>query len=275
MLERERPFFPSEGSAADSRSLREQVTTGAARTLREMVSAIFVATQADGALGRGWVFVSAVAQVARLMLGLCVQARQFLQLMAARACGNARDSGRPMRAMAGSTTGAQLAMSALLLGAVAIRAGLLCGQADVRLVAIGANLVPLGRGLLFGRVATRANFCLLSGVGLVAANAAGMAGFDQARFTLVAVVATDFVGFRLVRQALVATGARLVTFVERDLLHARLVAPRTGRDVAQRELETVRFVAAGAGGGAVRAVIGRRKLVARSAASNLHAFGGA
>jgi hypothetical protein len=35
-----------------------------------MIGAIFVATQANGALGRGRIFVPAVAQGAGLMLGL-------------------------------------------------------------------------------------------------------------------------------------------------------------------------------------------------------------
>ena len=104
-------------------------------------------------------------------------------------------------------------MSALLLGAVAIRASFLCGQADVGLVAIGANLVPFGRGLLFGSVATSASFGLFSGMRFVAANAASVAGFDEARFALVAVVATDFVRLGRVRQTLVATGARLMPLV--------------------------------------------------------------
>jgi nitrogen regulatory protein PII len=37
-----------------------------------MIGAIFMATQANGALGRGRIFVPAVAQAARLMLGLRV-----------------------------------------------------------------------------------------------------------------------------------------------------------------------------------------------------------
>ena len=39
----------------------EQMTTGTARTLGKMVGAVLVATQADRALGRGRIFVPAVA----------------------------------------------------------------------------------------------------------------------------------------------------------------------------------------------------------------------
>lgn len=154
------------------------MATGAARALGEMIRAILVATQADGALRCGRVVVTAVAQIARLVFRFCVQAWQVLYLMAGRAGRHAGNSGRAVRAMTGSTTGAELAMSALLLGAVAIRAGLLHGQADVGLVAIGAHLVALGRGLLFGSVARAASFGLLSGMRLMAADATRMAGFD-------------------------------------------------------------------------------------------------
>lgn len=177
--------------------------------------------------------------------------------------------------MAGSTTGAQLTVGAFLLGTMAIRAGFPRGQPDMRLVAVHACLVPLGGGLLFGRVATPAGFCLLSGVGLMAADAARMAGFDLARFALVAVIATDLVLLGGMRQPLVAAGTRLVALVQGDLLDPRLVAALARRHVAQRELESVRLVAAGARGGAVRPMVGRREFVTRRASANLDALGGA
>jgi len=92
-----------------------------------VVGAIFVTAEADGALRSRRIFVTAVAQVARLMLGLGMQARELLYLVAAGARRHARDSGRPVRAMAGLATGDQLAVGALLLGAVAIRASLFDG----------------------------------------------------------------------------------------------------------------------------------------------------
>ena len=148
------------------------------------------------------------------MLGLGMQAWELLQLVAAGAGRDARDTRGPVRAMAGPATGAQLAMRALLLRAVTIRASLLRGQADVRFMATAADLVPFGRALLLGSVTATASDCLLSGMRLVTTDAAGVAGFDQPRFTLVALATADFVRLRLVRQALVATRARLVPFIE-------------------------------------------------------------
>lgn len=116
--------------------------------------------------------------------------------------------------MASPTTGAQLPVCTLLLRAVAIRTSFLHGQAHVGLVARGANLVPFGRALLFGGVASTAGFCLLSRVRLVAANAERVAGFDEACFTLMAVFATDLGLLGFVRQSLVTPSARLMAFVQ-------------------------------------------------------------
>src|SRR6478609_5743599 len=113
-----------------SRTFREQVTTRTARTLREVSGAIFVAAEADGALRSRRIFVTAVAQVARLMFGLSMQPWELLHLVAAGARRHAGDSGGSVRAMAGLATGAQLAVGALLLGAVTIRAGLFDGQSS-------------------------------------------------------------------------------------------------------------------------------------------------
>ena len=75
------------------------------------------------------------------------------------------------------------------------------------------------------------------------------------------------------RQPVMAPGTRLVSLVERDLLDARRVARLTRRHVAQRELELVRLVAAGAGGRTVRAVIRLGELVTRSASADLNGLG--
>jgi hypothetical protein len=77
----------------------------------------------------------------------------------------------------------------------------------------------------------------------------------------VAVVTADLVGLRLVRQTSVAALTRLMAFVQRGLVDARLVTTGASHDARERQLETMRFVAAGAGGAAVRAVIRVGKLV--------------
>lgn len=219
--------------------------------------------------------MTGVTQVARPMLLLGVKAGQLFHLMAGRARRNARDSRRSMRTMTSATTAAQLAVRALLLGAVAIRTGLERGQPRVRLMAIGASLVPLRRGLLFGAMTTAAGGRKLARVRLVTADATRMALLDEPRFALMTVIAPDFVRLGVMGQALVAVGAGLVALVERNLLDARRVAALARCDVAQRELETVRFVAARAGRLRVRAVIGGRDLVARRACANVHRLGGA
>lgn len=210
--------------------------------------------------------------IARLVLRFRMQPRQRLLLMATRASGHARNSVGAMRSVAGLTTSAQLAMCALLLGTVAIRTSLLCRQTDVGLVAVAADLMAFRRALLLGAVTAAAGDGLLSGMRLMAADAASVARFHQTRLALMAVVATHFVRLRLVRQSLMATNASLVPVIERDLLHARLVAPLAGRDVTQRELEAVRLVAARARGGAVRPVIGGSELMTGRASVNLDAF---
>ncbi len=85
----------------------------------------------------------------------------------------------------------------------------------------------------------------------------------------------DLVGLRMMRQPLVAARAGLVALVQRDLLDARPVTTCTRRRqrIAQRELELVGLVATGAGGSAVRAVIGGRELVTRSAGAHLDGGG--
>ena len=105
-----------------SRALGEQMAARAARALWEVIGSIFVATEADGALRSRRIFVTAVAQIARLVLGLGVQARKLLYLVTS---GAGRNAGRPRRAVgtvAGQATGAELSMSALLLGAMAVGA---------------------------------------------------------------------------------------------------------------------------------------------------------
>ena len=82
---------------------------------------------------------------------------------------------------------------------MAIRAGFLRRQARVGLMTIGAHLVPLRRALLFGTMTAGARSSLFSGVRLMAADAARVTCFDQPRLTLVAVIAADFVVFRMVR----------------------------------------------------------------------------
>jgi len=240
-----------------------------------MVSAVLVATEANRAFRSGGIVVTAVTQVARPMLLFGVQARELFHLMACRARGHARDARRPVGAMTGAAAGTQLPVWALLLRAMAIRTSLEHGKPRVRLVTIRANLMPLRRGLLFGAVTTTAGRCLFAGVGFVTADAARMALFDEPCFTLMAVVAADFVGLGVMRQALVAVAAGLVPLVERDLLHARRVAPLARRDVAQRELETVRFVATRACGLGVCPMIGGHKLVTRCAGANVYRFRGA
>ena len=68
--------------------------------------------------------------------------------------------------------------------------------------------------------------------------------------------------------------ARLVPQVPRHLLDAHRVTASTGHDIAERELESVRLVARGAGGALVRAVIGFCELVTRRAGAYRHAAGG-
>src|SRR6478735_745030 len=85
--------------------------------------------------------------------------------------------------------------------------------------------------------------------------------------------AGDLLRLWAMRQPVVTTGTRLVPLVQRHLLDARRMTRLTRRHVAQRELERMRLVAAGAGRRAVRAVIGRRELVTRAASADLHAFG--
>jgi hypothetical protein len=67
----------------------------------------------------------------------------------------------------------------------------------------------------------------------------------------------------------VAPGTYLVSLVRRHLLDALLVAPATRLHVAERERESVRFVATGASGAAMRGVIGSRKSMTRAARSHL------
>ena len=90
-----------------------------------MIGSIFMASEADGALRGGRIFVTAVAQVARLMLRLCMQARKLLELMTGRAGRHASGARRAVGTVAGQTTRAELAMRALLLGAMAVGASFL------------------------------------------------------------------------------------------------------------------------------------------------------
>jgi hypothetical protein len=98
------------------------VTAGAAGALGEMVGAIFVAADADLALGRSGIFVAGVTGRARAVLGLRVEAGKLLDLVTGRAGRHAGHSRWTVRAMTGHTAGAELPVGALLLGAVAIGA---------------------------------------------------------------------------------------------------------------------------------------------------------
>lgn len=164
-----------------------------------MLGSVFVAAETNGALRSGRIFVATVAEVARLVLWLCVQARKLCELMAARAGRHARRTHRAVGTVAGQTTGAELAMSALLLGAVAVGASLPHRETLVRLMTIGAELVPLRRRLLLSAMAAGAGRCLRSRMRFVAARATGVTGFDQACFALMAGVASHFVRLRVMR----------------------------------------------------------------------------
>ena len=137
---------------------------------------------------------------------------------------------------------------------------------------IDTGLVPLGRGLLLGAMATGAGLGLASGMRFVAARAARVARVNQPGLSLMAIVANQLAGLGTVRQPLVATRTGLVSLVQRDLLDASRVTRLTARHVAQRKLEPVRLVAASAGRRAVRGLIGLDKLVTRAAGVDLHAL---
>jgi len=139
---------------------------------------------------------------------------------------------------------------------------------------IRANLVPFWRGLLLSTMAAGAGRGLRSGMWFMTARATRVTRLDQTCLSLVAASASNLIGLRVVRQAAMATGTSLVPLVQRDLLHARLVAARAGRrHVAQCELECVRLMAAGARGAAVGTAIRFSELVARRASADLHAEG--
>ncbi len=143
-----------------------------------MIGAILVAVGADAARKRGRIFMAGMASGTGLMLRLGVQARKLLNLMAGRAGGHASRPGRTVGTMAGQTTRAELSVSALLLGSVAVGASLPRWQTLVRFMTIGADLVPLRRSLLFDAMAVGARRRLRSGMRFVAANAFGVTGFD-------------------------------------------------------------------------------------------------
>lgn len=216
LLDLDRPLpSPDQGlSGSISGALREQVTTRTAWALREVIGAVLVAAEANGALGSCGIVVTAVAQVARPMLLLRVQARQLFHLVAGRARRNTRDASRTVRAMTSPAASTQLSVRALLLGAVTIRTRLERGEPHVRLMTIGANLVPFWRGLLFGTMTSTAGCRLFARVRLVTADAARVPLLDEPGFTLMAVIAADFVGLGVMRQTLVAIGAGLVSLVE-------------------------------------------------------------
>lgn len=79
---------------------------------------------------------------------------------------------------------------------------------------IGTNLMPRGSGLLLDAMTSAASGGLLPGMGLVTADAARVAGFDQACFTLVAMVAPDFVWLGQVGKPLVAARTCLMSRIE-------------------------------------------------------------
>src|SRR6186713_2723134 len=108
-----------------------------------MVGAILVATQADRALGDGRGFVTRMTERARLMFWLGMQAGKVATPMTARARRHTRDSRWTVGTVAGLTTRVDPAVRALLLRAMTVSANLLRRQADVRLMAIRAELVPL------------------------------------------------------------------------------------------------------------------------------------
>jgi hypothetical protein len=87
-----------------------------------MIGAIFVATEADLALGGGRIFVTGMAGRARAVLGLRVQAWKILNLMTGRAGRHAGRSLWTVGTVAGHATGADLAVRALLFRAVAVGA---------------------------------------------------------------------------------------------------------------------------------------------------------
>jgi hypothetical protein len=143
-----------------------------------MLFAILVAAKANIALGRGRIIMTRVTNRARLMLDLCVQAGELFTLMTSRTSRNARDSVRAVGAMTSLTAAADSTVRAGLLGAVTIGACLQCRQACVRLVAIQASLVALGRRLLLHAMAVGAGRCLRAGVRFMATDAARVSGFD-------------------------------------------------------------------------------------------------
>src|SRR4051812_35726257 len=96
-----------------------------------------------------------------------------------------------MWTMASHAARAELALGTLLLGAVAVGARFAHGQSLMRLMTIGADLMPLRRSLLLAAMAVGTCRGLRPGMRFVATGAARVAGFDQARFSLVAVGARD------------------------------------------------------------------------------------
>jgi hypothetical protein len=119
--------------------------------------------------------------------------------MTRRAGRDARHACRTVRAMASQTTGRELTVGALLFHAMTVRASLLRGQAAVGLVAGGANLVTLRRGLLLGSVAAGTSRGLSPGMRFMATRASRVTCSDQAQLSLMASGASDLVRIGLVR----------------------------------------------------------------------------
>jgi len=129
---------------------------------------------------------------------------------------------------------------------VAIAAGLARGGAGVWLVAARARLVPARRRLAFLRMAAAARRRLCARMWFVALVAAGVARVYLLVLLAVARLTTHLQLRRLVRQPLMAAGARGMPGVGGDLLDVRGVAGRAGGHVRGLQREVVRLVATGA-----------------------------
>ena len=236
-----------------------------AATIGEVIHALAMTAEARFTLVGLPLVVAGVAVHTVLVFRLQVQPGQLRGLMATLA---SRHLGGPIGAVGAVAGEAAAGKCAVRTGGflrMALAARLARRRARVRLVAIGASLVPGRRRLAFRCVAARAGRSQGTGMGLVALVAAGMAGVHQLLLRMVTGIAADLDLLGMVRQALVAVAARRVALVFRDVLHLFAVARSARGQARELEPELVRLVATGAGDVAVLAVLRTQAGMARSA----------